>query len=125
MVNPGGGLMYLRVGLALGEVVVRAGCNLGGIAGSCGWYHLGGHLFSQLPGVAAGGVGTVPAFTHGDVVGLMVDCRGAPLLRFFVNGVQRHTRAITVEGGVWYPVFCAHQGELHVVDNPAVPAMAP
>ena len=64
----------------------------------------------------------------GDTVGLMVDCRAAPQLRLFVNGVQRDALALT-PGATVFPAWAVYGGpgtfvghcELVVEENPAVP----
>jgi len=57
----------------------------------------------------------------------MVDCRAAPQLRLFVNGVQRDALALT-PGATVFPAWAVYGGkrgagdsELVVEENPAVP----
>jgi hypothetical protein len=73
-------------------------------------------------------VETPAGFGVGDTVGLMVDCRAAPQLRLFVNGVQRDALALMPDATI-FPVWAVAGGpeacwghcELVVEENPAVP----
>ena len=70
--------------------------------------------------------GGFPGCKDGDTVGLMVDCRAQPVLRFYVNGVEVRTKAFAGAEGVWYPAFTAtaQRGGVTATDRPAVPALA-
>jgi hypothetical protein len=75
-------------------------------------------------------VRTQAGFGVGDTVGLMVDCRAAPQLRLFVNGVERDALALT-PGATVFPAWGVagdrikwpswSDCELVVEENPAVP----
>jgi hypothetical protein len=76
-------------------------------------------------------VKTQAGFGVGDTVGLMVDCRAAPQLRLFVNGVQRRDVLALTPGPTVFPTWAvcgdrtiwptARDCELVVEENPAVP----
>ena len=97
--------------------------------GAFAWYQDGVILNSfttLLPATdGSGRVRTQAGFGVGDTVGLMVDCRAAPQLRLFVNGVQRDALALT-PGATVFPAWAVRGGpgldsELVVEENPAVP----
>ena len=59
-------------------------------------------------------------FESGDVVGMVVDCRKVPTLRFYVNGVQMLRLVIGQEGygQVLFPAFSlATTCQIHIASN--------
>ena len=65
-----------------------------------------------------------PGFTTGDVLGLMMDCRGAPTLLLFVNGTN--VLEIVLRPQVWdrvlFPVFrLIGDSEIEIFQNPDLP----
>ena len=125
------GYGYVRMGLAVQDVSLTdcLGCSVGAFA----WIQDGcilNRLTTLLPatdGSEFESVRTQAGFGVGDTVGLMVDCRAAPQLRLFVNGVQRDALALT-PGATVFPAWAVYGGsqyggdsELVVEENPAVP----
>jgi hypothetical protein len=122
----------VRMGLAAQDVSLTS--RLGDSVGAFAWFQDGvilNRFTTLLP--ATDGSGYVEVRTHagfrvGDTVGLMVDCRAAPQLRLFVNGVQRDALALT-PGATVFPAWAVGDGrqygasdsELVVEENPAVP----
>ena len=65
-----------------------------------------------------------PGFTTGDVLGLMMDCKGAPTLLLFVNGtnVLEIVLRPQVWGRVLFPVFrLIGDSEIEIFQNPDLP----
>jgi hypothetical protein len=118
---------HVRMGLAVQDVSLTS--YLGYSVGAFAWCQDGG-IFNRfttlLPATdGSGWVRTQAGFGVGDTVGLMVDCRAAPQLRLFVNGVQRDALALT-PGATVFPAWAVRGGpgldsELVVEENPAVP----
>ena len=68
-----------------------------------------------------------PRFTVGDVIGLMLDCSGAPTLLLFVNGAQVQQMVMTtqVQGKMLFPAFAlGGGGKIDISPNPDLPADA-
>jgi hypothetical protein len=120
----------VRMGLAVQDLSLTL--PLGYSVGAFAWRQDGRILnsFTTLLPATDGSVWvrTQAGFGVGDTVGLMVDCRAAPQLRLFVNGVQRDALALT-PGATVFPAWCVYGGpqrglgdsELVVEENPAVP----
>jgi len=113
---------FVRMGLAVQDVSLTS--YLGGSVGAFAWIQDGRicNRFTTLLPATDGyeWVETQAGFGVGDTVGLMVDCRAAPQLRLFVNGVQRDALALT-PGATVFPAWCVWGSELVVEENPAVP----
>jgi hypothetical protein len=119
------------MGLAVQDVSLTSELGLGD--GAFAWFQ-SGRIFNSFPTLlpATDGSGqevvrTQAGFGVGDTVGLMVDCRAAPQLRLFVNGVQRDALALT-PGATVFPAWSVYGGrngygdsERVVEENPAVP----
>ena len=124
------GIGGVRMGLAVQDVSLTS--RLGESVGSFAWIQDGRILnrFTTLLPATDGSVWvkTQAGFGVGDTVGLMVDCRAAPQLRLFVNGVQRDALALT-PGATVFPAWSVCGGlahglgdsELVVEENPVVP----
>jgi len=116
----------VRMGLAVQDVSLTS--NLGTSVGAFAWWQDGRirNSFTTLLPATDGSefeyVRTQAGFGVGDTVGLMVDCRAAPQLRLFVNGVQRDALALT-PGATVFPAWAVGGGgsEVVVEENPAVP----
>jgi hypothetical protein len=119
---------WVSMGLAVQDVSLTS--SLGPSVGAFAWIQSGGifNRFTTLLPATDGSVyeevRTQAGFGVGDTVGLMVDCRAAPQLRLFVNGVQRDALALT-PGATVFPVWAVYGGswghsELVVEENPAV-----
>jgi len=70
---------------------------------------------------------SAPRFTVGDVIGLMLDCSGAPTLLLFVNGAQVQQMVMTtqVQGKILFPAFAlGGGGKIDIFPNPDLPADA-
>ncbi len=121
---------YVRMGLAVRDVSLTS--RLGDSVGALAWWQDGDILnrFTTLLPATDGSVWvkTHAKFRVGDTVGLMVDCRAAPQLRLFVNGVQRAALALT-PGTTVFPAWAVLGGPkarvydsvVAVEGNPAVP----
>ena len=123
---------FVRMGLAVQDVSLTS--PLGNSVGAFAWYQ-DGDIFNSFQTLLPATGGSMVVKTHagfgvGDTVGLMVDCRAAPQLRLFVNGVQRDALALT-PGATVFPAWAVYGGyqygrhwgdsELVVEENPAVP----
>jgi hypothetical protein len=121
------GIGLVRIGLAVQDVSLTS--YLGLSDGAFAWWQDGRirNSFTTLLPATDGSewewVRTLVGFGVGDTIGLMVDCRAAPQLRLFVNGVQRDALALT-PGATVFPAWAVYglpDCELVVEENPAVP----